>query len=349
MTDMTGEGAMTATILVTGGTGFIGSHTCVELLAAGFEVVIVDNLSNSRRSVGGRIEKIAGRGVRFVQADIRDRVLLRSVFAEQPIDAVMHFAGLKAVGDSLARPLAYYANNVGGSATLLEVMREAGVRRIVFSSSATVYGAGKPPPYREEDALGPANPYGRSKLIIEWMLGDLAAAEPDCHVVVLRYFNPIGAHPSGMIGEDPASVPDNLLPYVSQVAAGNREELSIFGSDYPTRDGTGVRDYVHVADLALGHVAALRAMERLPPLSVFNLGTGRGCSVLEVVAAFERVSGRKIRCRIAPRRPGDVAASYADPSRAAVDLGWRARRELEDMCRDTWRWQQWQAEHAAEL
>ncbi len=340
---------MSQTILVTGGTGYIGSHACVELLAAGYEVVALDNLSNSRRSVKERIEAIAGRRIAFIESDIRDRACIERVFARSSVDAVIHFAGLKAVGESVAKPLRYYENNVSGSAVLFAAMEKAGVRSIVFSSSATVYGEESQPPYREDAPLGPTNPYGRTKLMIEQMLSDLARAQPDWRVVLLRYFNPVGAHESGMLGEDPHGVPNNLLPYVSQVAVGRLEELSVFGNDYPTADGTGVRDYIHVVDLAQGHVAALRAMNRLPPLSTFNLGPGRGNSVLEIVAAFERAAGRAVPYRIAPRRPGDVASSFADPARAQKELGWRAERDLDAMCRDTWRWQQWQAAHAAEL
>jgi len=340
---------MKQSILVTGGAGFIGSHTCVELLAAGFEVVILDNLCNSRRSVVERIARIAGRGAAFVGGDIRDAALLDRVFAGHKIEAVVHFAGLKAVGESVAKPLLYYDNNVAGTLALVAAMERANVRRMVFSSSATVYGEAAQPPLREDGALGPTNPYGRTKLMIEQILTDLALSRPEWKVVLLRYFNPVGAHASGTLGEDPNGIPNNLMPYVSQVAIGQLAQLSVFGNDYPTADGTGVRDYIHVADLAAGHVAALGAINRQPPVSVFNLGTGRGYSVLDLVRAFERASGRPVPCRIAPRRAGDVAVNYADASKAAAELGWRATRDLDAMCRDAWRWQQWQAGHRAEL
>jgi UDP-glucose 4-epimerase len=334
------------TILVTGGAGYIGSHTCLELAKAGYEVVILDNLCNSRRSVLTRIEAIAGRPFTFVEGDIRDAAVLKALFARHQFHAVIHFAGLKAVGESVAEPLMYYDNNVHGTLVLLEAMRDAGVRNMVFSSSATVYGEAGEPPFREDSPTGATNPYGRTKHMVEQILGDLAKAEPGWKAVLLRYFNPVGAHESGTLGEDPNGVPNNLMPYVSQVAVGKLAQLSVLGNDYPTPDGTGVRDYIHVVDLALGHVAAVRALDKLEPVNVFNLGTGRGHSVLEVVAAFEAASGRKVPYRIAPRRPGDVAANFADASRAERVLGWRAERNLSDMCRDAWRWQSWQAAHA---
>ena len=340
---------MGQTILVTGGTGYIGSHTCVELAATGREVVILDNLCNSHRSVAGRISAIAGRNIAFHEGDIRDKALLARLFSQYRFDAVSHFAGLKAVGESVAQPALYYDNNVAGTLVLLEAMKAAGVKNLVFSSSATVYGEAGQPPFREDSILGPTNPYGRTKLMVEQIAGDMAHADPEWRMVLLRYFNPVGAHVSGTIGENPNGVPNNLMPYVSQVAVGKLKELSVWGNDYPTVDGTGVRDYIHVVDLALGHVAALEAISRLEPVNVFNLGTGRGNSVLEVVAAFERASGRKVPYRIAPRRPGDVASSYADASRAAGILGWRAQRDMNDMCRDSWRWQQWCAAHEAEM
>ena len=340
---------MGQTILVTGGTGYIGSHTCVELAATGREVVILDNLCNSHRSVAGRISAIAGRNIAFHEGDIRDKALLARLFSQYRFDAVIHFAGLKAVGESVAQPALYYDNNVAGTLVLLEAMKAAGVKNLVFSSSATVYGEAGQPPFREDSILGPTNPYGRTKLMVEQIAGDMAHADPEWRMVLLRYFNPVGAHVSGTIGENPNGVPNNLMPYVSQVAVGKLKELSVWGNDYPTVDGTGVRDYIHVVDLALGHVAALEAISRLEPVNVFNLGTGRGNSVLEVVAAFERASGRKVPYRIAPRRPGDVASSYADASRAAGILGWRAQRDMNDMCRDSWRWQQWCAAHEAEM
>ncbi len=340
---------MNRSILVTGGAGFIGSHTCIELLAAGYEVVIFDNLCNSRRSVVERIARIAGRGVTFIEGDIRDAEVLDSVFAKHSIEAVIHFAGLKAVGESVATPLLYYDNNVAGTIALIAAMERANVRRFVFSSSATVYGEAAAPPLREDAALGPTNPYGHTKLMIEQILNDFAVSRPEWKVVLLRYFNPVGAHESGILGEDPNGRPNNLMPYVSQVAIGQLAQRSVFGDDYPTADGTGVRDYIHVVDLAAGHVAALGAIERLPRVSVFNLGTGRGYSVLDVVSAFERASGLPVPYRIAARREGDVAVSYADASKAARELGWRARRDLDAMCRDAWRWQHWQAGHREEL
>ncbi len=336
---------MKGKILVTGGAGYIGSHTCVELLAAGYQVVVLDNLCNSRLSVIDRLNQITGKKFGFCEGDIRDAALLNRLFSENCFDGVLHFAGLKAVGESVAKPELYYDNNVRGTLVLLATMKKYGVRNIVFSSSATVYGEAGRPPFVEDSALGPTNPYGRTKLMVEQILGDIAIAEPECRVALLRYFNPAGAHHSGMIGEDPNDIPNNLMPYVSQVAVGKLKELSIWGNDYPTPDGTGVRDYIHVVDLALGHVAAIDALPRLDPVNVFNLGTGRGSSVLEVVAAFEQASGRKIPYRIALRRPGDVAESYADPRRAAEVLGWRAERDLDAMCRDTWRWQQWYVQH----
>lgn len=340
---------MKQTILVTGGAGYIGSHTCVELAATGRDVVILDNLCNSHRSVVERISAIAGRSVAFHEGDVRDKALLARLFSQYRFDAVIHFAGLKAVGESVAKPALYYDNNVAGTLDLLEAMQAAGVKNLVFSSSATVYGEAGQPPFREDGVLGPTNPYGHTKLMVEQIAGDVARADPAWRVVLLRYFNPVGAHASGTIGENPNGIPNNLMPYVSQVAVGKLKELSVWGNDYPTVDGTGVRDYIHVVDLALGHVAALDAISRLDPVSVFNLGTGRGSSVLEVVAAFERASGRKVPYRIASRRPGDVASSFADPSRAAQVLGWKAERDLDAMCRDSWRWQQWCAAHEVEI
>jgi UDP-glucose 4-epimerase len=340
---------MSGNILVTGGAGYIGSHTCIELAAAGYEPVIADNFSNSRRSVLERVHGIAGRAFKAEEGDIRDAAFLDGLFARHRFDCVIHFAGLKAVGESVAQPLLYYDNNVAGTLVLLEAMRRAGLRNMVFSSSATVYGEAGRPPFGEASPLGPTNPYGRTKLMVEWMLQDLARAEPGWRVVLLRYFNPVGAHASGTIGEDPRGTPNNLLPYVTQVAVGRLKELSVFGNDYPTHDGTGVRDYIHVVDLALGHVAAVKALDRLEPVSVFNLGTGNGHSVLEVVAAFERAAGLKLPYRIAPRRAGDVAFSFADPAHAASVLHWRAVRDLDAMCRDAWRWQQWYAAHEAEI
>jgi UDP-glucose 4-epimerase len=329
------------TVLVTGGAGYIGSHTCVELIAAGWQVVVVDNLSNSSPVAIERIGSITGSRPVFVAADIRDRATLDRVFEHNPIDAVVHFAGLKAVGESVAEPLRYYDNNVGGTLTLVQSMRDHGVRRIVFSSSATVYGMAETMPLDEDAPLRPINPYGRSKLMVERILADAAAAEPDWRVMLLRYFNPVGAHASGAIGEDPVGIPNNLMPFVAQVAVGRRPELRVFGDDYATADGTGVRDYVHVVDLALGHVAALRRMmaPEAPATIAVNLGTGRGHSVLEVVRAFEAASGKRIPFTVVPRRPGDAAACYAKVDRARELLGWRAQRTLRTMCDDTWRWQ----------
>jgi UDP-glucose 4-epimerase len=326
-------------ILVTGGTGFIGSHTCVALAGAGREFLVLDNLRNSRRSVLGGIEALAGKAVRFIEGDIRDAALLDRVFAEHDIEAVIHFAALKAVGESVEQPLAYYQNNVAGTIGLIEAMRRARVHRLVFSSSATVYGDPASVPIREDFPLGATNPYGWTKLMTEQILADLALAEPHWRIARLRYFNPVGAHESGLIGEDPSGRPNNLMPFVAQVAAGRIEQLQVFGGDYPTPDGTGVRDYIHVMDLAEGHAAALECLDREPGLLTLNLGTGRGVSVLEMVAAFEQASGRKVPFRIVARRPGDVAACWADPSLAMQRLGWRTRRDLASMCADAWRWQ----------
>jgi UDP-glucose 4-epimerase len=326
-------------VLVTGGAGYIGSHTCVELLAAGCEVVVFDNLCNSRQEALRRVARIAGRTPEFVCGDVRDSEALARLFAAHRIDAVIHFAGLKAVGESVERPLAYYDNNVHGSIALLQAMSDAGVRTLVFSSSATVYGDPASVPIREDFPLSATNPYGRSKLMVEDILRDLAHADASWRLAILRYFNPVGAHESGLIGEDPAGVPDNLLPFVGQVAVGRLPELAVFGDDYPTPDGTGVRDYIHVVDLARGHLKALAALRQRTGVLTANLGTGRGYSVLEMVAAFARASGRAIPYRIAPRRPGDVAACYADPACAAEALGWRAEFDLDRMCADAWRWQ----------
>lgn len=327
-------------ILVTGGAGYIGAHTCVELLAAGYEPVVMDNFSNSKPGVLERVERIAGRGMVFHQADVRDKAALRRVFERHDIQAVVHFAGLKAVGESVAQPLRYYDNNVAGTVALCEVMAEQGVRRIVFSSSATVYGDSPELPFREDFPTGaPTNPYGRSKLMIEHVLRDIQAADPTWRIAILRYFNPVGAHPSGLIGEDPQDTPNNLMPFVAQVAVGRREYLRIFGSDYPTPDGTGIRDYIHVVDLAKGHVAALDYLSANDGLITVNLGTGRGYSVLEMVKAFGQASGREIPYRIVERRPGDIASCYADPSLAKALLGWSAELGVEKMCEDAWRWQ----------
>jgi len=334
-------------MLVTGGTGYIGSHTVLELLSAGHEVFIVDNLSNSKPSVLERIGRIAGRRPGFAQTDVRDRAALRRLFAERRFDAVFHFAGLKAVGESVASPLAYYDSNVSGSVALFECMGEAGVKTIVFSSSATVYGEPASVPIREDFPLAARNPYGRCKLLIEEILRDLEKADAAWRVALLRYFNPVGAHASGMIGEDPGGVPNNLMPYIAQVAVGRLPELSVYGGDYPTPDGTGVRDYVHVVDLARGHLAVLAAL-REPGVLTVNLGTGRGYSVLEMVRAFSVASGKCVPYRIVARRPGDIAQCYADPALARRLLGWQAQFGLDAMCADTWRWQRWAAENLAD-
>jgi UDP-glucose 4-epimerase len=326
-------------ILVTGGTGYIGSHTTVELMMSGLDVLVVDNLSNSKASVIGRIERIVGRQPRFVEADIRDREALKALFDEHGIDAVIHFAGLKAVGESVAQPLRYYDNNIHGSLVLFQTMADAGVKTLVFSSSATVYGEPHAVPIREDFPLSATNPYGRSKLIIEDILRDVANADVAWRIALLRYFNPVGAHETGLIGEDPQGVPNNLMPYIAKVAVGNLAELSVFGNDYPTHDGTGVRDYIHVVDLARGHLAALKALKDSSKVLTVNLGTGQGYSVLDMVRTFEEVSGKKVPYRVVGRRPGDIAACYADPSLAKSLLGWEAKNGIKEMCRDTWRWQ----------
>jgi UDP-glucose 4-epimerase len=327
-------------VLLTGGAGYIGSHTAVECLAAGHEVVVFDNLSNSSATSLERVVQITGKRVDFVQGDIRDRAAMRALFAEHVIDAVVHFAGLKAVGESVEKPLLYYDNNIGGSIVLFEEMAAAGVKSVVFSSSATVYGDPARVPITEDFPLSATNPYGRSKLFIEDMLRDVDRAERGWKIALLRYFNPVGAHESGLIGEDPRGVPNNLMPYVAQVAVGRREQLSVFGGDYPTPDGTGVRDYIHVVDLARGHVAALNKLAELEGVGTWNLGTGRGVSVLDLVRAFEAASGKPVPYEIVARRAGDVAQCWADPSRAERELGWRASYDLARMCADTWRWQQ---------
>ena len=324
-------------VLVTGGAGYIGSHTCVELLNAGHELVIVDNFVNSRPEALDAIRTMTGRDFAFFEAGLRDRAALERVFDGHAIDAVIHFAGLKAVGESVARPLEYYDNNLCGFIVLAEVMRDHGVKKLVFSSSATVYGMDNPVPFNEEMPTSATNPYGYTKVMIEQMLRDIARADGEWAVCLLRYFNPIGAHESGLIGEDPNGIPNNLLPYVAQVAAGRLPLLTVFGDDYDTPDGTGVRDYIHVVDLALGHLAALEYVKDHPGAEAVNLGTGKGTSVLEIVHAFEKASGRTIPYRIAPRRPGDIATCYAETDKAARLLGWRATRNIEDMCRDGWR------------
>lgn len=327
-------------ILVTGGAGYIGSHTVLLLLEAGHQVVVLDNLSNSSRESLNRVERLTGKTVIFVEGDIRNTDCLDALFAEHDIAAVIHFAGLKAVGESVAKPLTYYDCNVTGSLRLLEAMERAGVRTIVFSSSATVYGDPVTVPIREDFPLSSTNPYGASKLHIEDMLRDLYISDNRWQIALLRYFNPVGAHESGEIGEDPNGIPNNLLPFIAQVAIGKREKLNVFGGDYPTPDGTGIRDYIHVMDLAQGHLAALQAFEKTRGLMTVNLGTGRGYSVLEMIKAFSASSGRDVPYDIVARRPGDVAVCYADPSQASGVLGWSASRGIEAMCRDHWRWQE---------
>jgi len=326
-------------ILVTGGAGYIGSHTCVELLNADYQVVVVDNLSNSKYESIKRVQELTGRSLDFYQVDLLDKDALNKVFDEHDIDAVIHFAGLKAVGESMNIPLRYYHNNLTGTIHLCEVMQAHQVKNIVFSSSATVYGDPASVPISEEFPLSATNPYGRTKLMIEEILQDLYGADHSWNVAILRYFNPVGAHPSGRIGEDPNDIPNNLMPYISQVAVGKLDELLVFGNDYPTPDGTGVRDYIHVIDLSLGHLKALEKLSQNPGVVIYNLGTGRGYSVLEMVAAFEKACGKKIPYRIVARREGDVAISYADPSKAQRELGWVATRGIEEMCADAWRWQ----------
>ena len=330
-------------ILVTGGAGFIGSHTVVELLNAGHEVVVVDNLCNSSRKSLSRVARITGKKPTFYKVDIRDEKRLGNVLAaEGPFGAAIHFAALKAVGESVAKPLEYYANNLGGTFTLLKCLGEHGCRNIVFSSSATVYGEPKSVPIREDfPTPGCTNPYGWTKLMMEQVFKDVQKADPRWNVILLRYFNPIGAHESGLIGEDPSGIPNNLLPYVAQVAIGRRKELNVFGNDYPTPDGTGVRDYIHVVDLAIGHLKAIEKMESSPSLGlkIYNLGTGNGYSVLQIVKAFEKASNRPVPYKICPRRPGDIAECWADPSLAARELGWKAERDIDRMCVDAWRWQ----------
>ena len=326
-------------VLVTGGTGYIGSHTCISLLDAGYEPVIVDNLHNSKKAVLQRLTQITGRDLTFYEGDILDQALLEKILVDEKIEAVIHFAGLKAVGESVAIPLSYYENNIAGTVSLLKAMDKTDVRCIVFSSSATVYGDPEKLPLLETAPLSAVNPYGRTKLLIEEMLRDLAVADPRWSLVILRYFNPVGAHPSGLIGEDPQGIPNNLMPFVAQVAVGRREKVSVFGGDYPTPDGTGIRDYIHVVDLAEGHVAALNTHARETGLFTYNLGTGNGSSVLEVIESFSKACGKPIPYEIVDRRPGDATACYADPALAQEKLGWKATRSLDDMSADSWRWQ----------
>ena len=326
-------------ILVTGGAGYIGSHTCIELIKASYEVVVVDNLSNSSLESLKRVEKLSGSEIPFYKVDVRDKDSLTEVFHQHSIDGVIHFAGLKAVGESVEKPIEYYDTNVGGTFILSKVMRTFNCKTFVFSSSATVYGDPHTVPIKENFPLSVTNPYGRSKLMIEEFLRDVFVADDSWHIALLRYFNPVGAHKSGLIGEDPNDIPNNLIPYISQVVVGKLEKLRVFGGDYDTPDGTGVRDYIHVVDLARGHVKALQALENKPQVLTVNLGTGNGYSVLDMIKAFEKASGKAIPYQIVDRRPGDIATCYADPAYAAEKIDWKAECELDEMCEDTWRWQ----------
>lgn len=326
-------------ILVTGGAGYIGSHTCVELLEAGHQVIVIDNLSNSKEEALHRVAAITGRELTFYQKDLEDRGAVNEIFDNHDINAVIHFAGLKAVGESVEKPLEYYRNNLDSTIVLCQAMQEHGVFNLVFSSSATVYGDPEEVPITESFPLTAVNPYGRTKLFIEAILKDLHTSDERWNIALLRYFNPVGAHESGRIGEDPTNIPNNLMPYISQVAVGKLEQLSVFGDDYDTHDGTGVRDYIHVVDLADGHLKALNKLQQKPGVVVYNLGTGQGYSVLDMVKAFKEASGQEVPYTITKRRPGDAAVCYADPSKAERELGWKARRDLHQMCRDTWRWQ----------
>ena len=327
-------------ILVTGGAGYIGSHTCVELLKEGYEVVVLDNLYNSSEEALKRVERITGKTLTFYEGDMLDREICEKIFTEHKIDAVIHFAGLKAVGESVEKPWEYYYNNITGTLILTDVMRKHGCKNIVFSSSATVYGDPAFVPITEECPKGQiTNPYGQTKGMLEQILTDLHTGDPEWNVILLRYFNPIGAHESGLIGEDPKGIPNNLVPYIAQVAIGKRECLGVFGNDYPTPDGTCVRDYIHVVDLAVGHVCAIRKMETAKGVLIYNLGTGKGYSVLDVLHAYEKACGKEIPFKFCPRRAGDVPACYSDPSKAAKELGWTAKRDIEEMCADSWRWQ----------
>ncbi|SFR01946.1 UDP-galactose 4-epimerase [Enterobacter sp. kpr-6] len=327
-------------VLVTGGSGYIGSHTCVQLLQSGHDVIILDNLCNSKRSVLPVLERLGGKSATFIEGDIRNEALMTEILHDHAIDTVIHFAGLKAVGESVARPLEYYDNNVNGTLRLISAMRAANVKNFIFSSSATVYGDQPKIPYAESFPTGtPQSPYGKSKLMVEQILTDLQIAQPDWSIALLRYFNPVGAHPSGDMGEDPQGIPNNLMPYIAQVAVGRRESLAIFGNDYPTEDGTGVRDYIHVMDLADGHVAAMQQLAGKAGVHIYNLGAGVGHSVLDVVNAFSKACGKPVSYHFAPRREGDLPAYWADASRADKELNWRVTRTLEEMAEDTWRWQ----------
>ncbi|MEG1027828.1 MAG: UDP-glucose 4-epimerase GalE [Oscillospiraceae bacterium] len=326
-------------ILVTGGAGYIGSHTCVELLNQGYDIVVVDNLSNSSEESLRRVEKITGKTLKFYKADIRDYDALDEIFSKENIDSVIHFAGLKAVGESVAKPLEYYQNNIGGTMVMCEVMKKHNVKNIVFSSSATVYGNPKTVPITEDFPLSCTNPYGWTKLMLEQILTDIHTADNQWNVILLRYFNPVGAHESGLIGEDPKGIPNNLTPYITQVAIGKLDSLGVFGDDYDTPDGTGVRDYIHVVDLAIGHVKAIEKLNEKQGVSIYNLGTGKGYSVLEVVKAFEKACGKPIKYQVKPRRAGDIATCYADPAKAKKELNWVAELGIDEMCRDAWKWQ----------
>lgn len=326
-------------ILVTGGAGYIGSHTCIELLNQGYEVVVVDNLCNSSEVSLERVKQITGKDVVFYKADLLDQTAMEAIFSKEKVDAVIHFAGLKAVGESVVKPLEYYHNNITGTLILCDVMRKHGVKNIIFSSSATVYGSPKTVPIKEDFPLSVTNPYGRTKLMLEEILTDFHTADPEWNVILLRYFNPVGAHKSGLIGEDPAGIPNNLTPYITQVAIGKLKEVGVFGNDYDTPDGTGVRDYIHVVDLAVGHVKAIAKLKEESKVRIYNLGTGQGYSVLEMIEAFSKVCKKDIPYAIKPRRAGDIATCYADAALAKEELGWSAERGLEEMCEDGWRWQ----------
>ncbi len=326
-------------ILVTGGAGYIGSHTCVELLNQGYEVIVLDNFANSNPEALTRVEEITGKTMKAYHVDLLDRESVKEVFEQNKIESVIHFAGLKAVGESVSVPLYYYQNNITGTVILCEVMQEYGVKNLVFSSSATVYGTPDKVPIKEDSKLGATNPYGRTKQMIEEILRDVAFSDPSWSISLLRYFNPIGAHQSGRIGEDPNGIPNNLMPYISQVAIGKRQQLQVFGNDYPTKDGTGVRDYIHVVDLAIGHLRALEKVQSIKGIEAYNLGTGIGYSVLEMVETFRKVSGRPIPYELTDRRSGDISTCYADPAKARDELNWQAMRGIEQMCKDSWRWQ----------
>lgn len=326
-------------VLVTGGAGYIGSHTVLELLNEGYNVIVVDNLSNSSKESLQRVKKITGKEPIFYEEDLLNKHAIDQIFSKHEIDSVIHFAGFKAVGESVSMPLRYYDNNITSTLYLCELMEKHSIKNIVFSSSATVYGDPESVPITEDFPLSATNPYGRTKLFIEYILKDLHTADHSWNIALLRYFNPVGAHKSGLIGEDPNDIPNNLMPYISQVAVGKLQQLSVFGDDYPTPDGTGVRDYIHVVDLATGHLKALEKLESDPGLVIYNLGTGNGSSVLDMVKAFEEASGKKVPYKIAPRRSGDIAECYADPSKAEKELGWKAKRGIKEMCEDAWRWQ----------